>query len=117
VIVPSTASLYVLVCYIAVGTITFAEWESWDYLDSVYFCVTSLCKLGIGDFVPGTNIDDTEEGNQIKLVINFIYLLLGLGLVAMCYNLLREEVRAKLRQVRTDLKDLCFFIKNECSCK
>lgn len=53
VIVPSSASLYVLMCYICVGTIMFAEWEEWDYLDSVYFCVTSLCKIGLGDFVPG----------------------------------------------------------------
>lgn len=53
VIVPSSASIYVLFSYICVGTIMFAEWEGWEYLDSVYFCVTSLCKIGLGDFVPG----------------------------------------------------------------
>jgi hypothetical protein len=56
VIVPSSASLYVLMCYILCGTIMFAEWERWDYLDSVYFCVTSLCKIGLGDFVPGESL-------------------------------------------------------------
>ncbi|CAL8144454.1 unnamed protein product [Orchesella dallaii] len=53
IIVPSSASIYVLFSYICVGTIMFAEWEGWEYLDSVYFCVTSLCKIGLGDFVPG----------------------------------------------------------------
>lgn len=53
VLVPSSASIYVLFSYICVGTIMFAEWEGWEYLDSVYFCVTSLCKIGLGDFVPG----------------------------------------------------------------
>lgn len=117
VVVPSTASIYVLIMYIAVGTIMFAEWEGWEYLNSVYFCVISLCKIGLGDFVPGTSIEAGNlEGNQIKLVINFVYLLLGLGLVAMCYNLLREEVLAKLKQIKGDLKSFCQAVREECSC-
>jgi len=117
VVVPSTASIYVLIFYIGVGTIMFAEWEGWEYLNSVYFCVISLCKIGLGDFVPGTSIEAGNlEGNQIKLVINFVYLLLGLGLVAMCYNLLREEVLAKLKQMKTDVQDIFHLVRRECSC-
>lgn len=86
------------------GTIMFAEWEKWDYLDSAYFCVTSLCKIGIGDFVPGSNIQASQSGNQTKLVINFVYLLLGMGLIAMCYNLMREEVKVKMQEVKKDMK-------------
>jgi hypothetical protein len=81
------------------------NWLSPSFI-STFFILTNL----------GTNIDESEEGNQTKLVINFVYLLLGLGLVAMCYNLLKEEVLAKLKQIKSDLKDLCSFIKNECSC-
>lgn len=103
VIVPSTACLWVLAGYILTGTIMFAEWEKWNYLDSSYFCVTSLCKIGIGDFVPGANILESREGSQTKLVINFIYLLLGMGLIAMCYNLMREEVRVKMSEIKRDL--------------
>ena len=43
--VPSTACVWVMVVYLLVGTIMFAEWEGWNYLDSLYFCVTSLCKV------------------------------------------------------------------------
>lgn len=106
VIVPSTACLWVIGGYVLTGTIMFAEWEKWDYLDSVYFCVTSLCKIGIGDFVPGQNISESREGNQTKLVINFVYLLLGMGLVAMCYNLMREEVRVRVHQIKQHFR-LC----------
>lgn len=102
VIVPSTACLWVISFYIATGTIMFAEWEKWSYLDSAYFCVTSLCKIGIGDFVPGANILDSQGGKQTKLVINFVYLLVGMGIVAMCYNLMREEVRVKLQEIKED---------------
>ncbi|XP_008561093.1 potassium channel subfamily K member 9 [Microplitis demolitor] len=105
IIVPSTACLWVIFGYILVGTIMFAQWEEWDYLDSAYFCVTSLCKIGMGDFVPGANTVETESRSHLKLVINFIYLLLGLGLVAMCYNLMREDVREKARELREEIID------------
>lgn len=103
VIVPSTACLWVIGGYVLTGTIMFAEWEKWDYLDSTYFCVTSLCKIGMGDFVPGANIQESTSGNQTKLVINYLYILLGLGLVAMCYNLMREEVKVKVQELKEDM--------------
>ncbi|XP_026498445.1 TWiK family of potassium channels protein 7 [Vanessa tameamea] len=103
--VPSTACLWVISFYILTGTIMFGAWEKWNYLDSTYFCVISLCKIGFGDFVPGANIADSAEGSHLKLVINFIYVLLGMGLVAMCYNLMCEDVRVKVRELREDLKN------------
>lgn len=117
IVVPSTACLYVMSCYILIGTLMFAHWENWDYLDAVYFCVTSLCKIGMGDFVPGTTsnqtisvlglkIQDSQSQNQTKLVINFVYMLLGMGLVAMCYNLMREDVRVKINEMKEDMS-LC----------
>lgn len=103
--VPSTACLWVISFYILTGTIMFGAWEHWNYLDSTYFCVISLCKIGFGDFVPGANIADSAGGSHLKLVINFIYVLLGMGLVAMCYNLMCEDVRVKVRELKEDLKN------------
>lgn len=115
VIVPSTACLWVMCVYIVIGTLMFAHWENWNYLDAVYFCVTSLCKIGMGDFVPGTTanhtisvlgytIQDSQNSqNQTKLVINFVYMLIGMGLVAMCYNLMREDVRMKCKEMNEDM--------------
>lgn len=106
VIVPSTACLWVISFYIAGGTIMFAEWENWEYYDSVYFVVISLCKVGFGDLVPGAGAKASEKGSQSKLVINFVFILFGMGLVAMCYKLMREEVREKFREIKEDTK-LC----------
>lgn len=80
----------------------FSEWEHWDFLDSTYFCITSLCKIGFGDLVPGADVNASNHGNQTKIVINFLYMLLGLGLIAMCYNLMREETRVKLHEMNED---------------
>ncbi|EFX74663.1 hypothetical protein DAPPUDRAFT_324055 [Daphnia pulex] len=101
VIVPSTACLWVWLTYLAVGTIMFAEWENWEYLDACYFCVTSLCKIGMGDFVPGANLQ--ASSNQTKLIINFVYLLVGMGIIAMCYNLMKEEILVRLQELKADL--------------
>jgi len=132
IIVPSTACLWVIIFYILTGTIMFANWEKWSFLNSFYFCMTSLCKIGFGDFVPGASLitpadidaasqkvkeDATANPNDLmelqlitdqnsKLAINFIYMLIGMGLVAMCYNLMREEVRVKLKEMKEDTK-LC----------
>ena len=101
IVVPTTACLWVMGGYVLIGALMFSAWEQWTYLDSAYFCVTSLCKLGLGDFVPGAA---SKDGNESKLVINFIYILVGLGLVAMCFNLMREEVRVKVEEFREDFR-------------
>lgn len=107
IIVPSTACLWVIIFYILTGTIMFANWENWTFLDSFYFCMTSLCKIGFGDFVPGAPLSHKgSTGENPKLAINFVYMLVGMGLVAMCYNLMREEVRVKLKEMKEDTK-LC----------
>lgn len=104
VIVPSSASLWVIGGYVITGALMFSAWEQWSYLDSTYFCVTSLCKIGLGDFVPGANIfSESQSGDHYKLVVNFIYMLIGLGLVAMCYNLMREEIRVKVSEMKEDM--------------
>ncbi|XP_054266061.1 two pore potassium channel protein sup-9 [Macrosteles quadrilineatus] len=109
IVVPSTACLWVMGAYIATGSFMFSAWEDWTYLDSTYFCVTSLCKIGFGDFVPGANISESKSGNQTKLVINFVYILLGMGLMAMCYNLMRELVRVKMRDFKENI-GICFEV-------
>lgn len=117
VIVPSSACLWVMFFYILLGTAMFSYLEGWHYKNAVYFCVTSLCKIGIGDFVPGTSLNVTipffskesigaDTENHTKLIINFVYILFGMGLVAMCYQLAREDIRVKIKEFTEDL-ELC----------
>ena len=119
VIVPSTTCLWVMIVYLLIGTILFAEWEGWNYVDSVYFCVTSLAKIGFGDFVPGrtdyqlVNLELDKSAKidpgitkvvQIKLVITFVYILFGMAIVAMCYHLLKEDVLESLKRLQEAIR-------------
>ena len=101
-----------MTAYVLLGTIMFAEWEQWDYLDSVYFCVISLLKIGFGDFVPGASLAHADgQTDQVKLVINFCYLLVGMGVVAMCYYLLKEEVTVKANRLKEKMARGCAAMK------
>ena len=116
---PSATCLWVMIIYLIIGTILFAEWEGWSYIDSVYFCVTSLAKIGFGDFVPGRtdrnalNLDLDENITmdpeliqivQIKLVITFIYILFGMAMVTMCFHLLKEDVMESIKRMRDAIR-------------
>ncbi|MCL4131101.1 UNVERIFIED_CONTAM: hypothetical protein GTU68_036328 [Idotea baltica] len=109
IIVPSTACIWVMIVYMMTGTIMFAEWEQWSYLNSCYFSFTSLAKIGIGDFVPGIGGTGTTKDSQTKLIINFMYLLIGMGLIAMCYTLMKEEILLKLRTTKQELKEKLYY--------
>lgn len=108
VIVPSTACIWVLFSYILLGSLMFTYLDDWEFLNSMYFCVTSLCKIGMGDFVPETSTNATlpailKSEKNTKLIINFVYILFGMGLVAMCYELMREDIYGKIKEVKEDV--------------
>ena len=70
--------------------------DNWDFLVGCYFCFITLSTIGFGDYVPGTrhvNWDDAQE----KLVLCALYLLVGLALQAMCFQLIQEDVRRAVR--------------------
>ena len=94
--VPIFVSLMIIAAYIFGGALLFSMWEDWDYLVGSYFCFITLSTIGFGDFVPGS-IAHTDYSNNQKLIICCFYLLFGLSVIAMCFNLMQEEVRAKVR--------------------
>ena len=79
--------------YIFVGSLLFTFWEGWDFLTASYFCFVTLSTIGFGDIVPGTGMKEWSSGE--KLVICALWLAFGLSLLAMCFNLMQEEVKAK----------------------
>uniref|UniRef100_A0A6A7G720 Two pore potassium channel protein sup-9-like n=3 Tax=Hirondellea gigas TaxID=1518452 RepID=A0A6A7G720_9CRUS len=110
ILVPSTACIWVMIFYMAFGTIMFAEWENWSYLNSCYFSFTSLAKIGIGDIVPGIGVHGRTEDNSTKLIINFMYLLIGMGLIAMCYTLMKEEFLLKIHAFNEEFKEKVYYV-------
>lgn len=96
--VPISLCLTVIVSYICGGAVLFSEWEGWDFLDGSYFCFITLTTIGFGDIVPGAAVADTDEETPLGGVVNtkFIlcsmYILLGMAVIAMCFNLMQEKV-------------------------
>jgi hypothetical protein len=93
--VPISLCLLVIFMYVFAGALLFSRWESWDLLTGSYFCFVTLSTIGFGDIVPGTELDAWES--QEKLVACAMYLALGLSVLAMCFNLMQEEVKEKCR--------------------
>ena len=94
--VPIYISLLLIAGYIAIGALLFTLWEEdWDYLIGSYFCFITLTTIGFGDYVPGTSLQSWAQ--QEKLVFCAMYLLFGLALIAMCFDLMQAEARNKVR--------------------
>jgi len=96
--VPITMSLTVMLGYICGGAILFGEWEGWSFLNGFYFCFITLSTIGFGDYLPGNTVtQDIGEAKIAGLVdLQFIfcslYILLGMAVIAMCFNLMQEKV-------------------------
>ena len=101
--IPVTSCLIVLFGYIFLGTVLFSNWEGWNYLDGAYFCFISLMTIGFGDFVPGNKYiyqvteNINEEESKAKLIIGTIYILFGMAILAMCLNLMQEQIVVQVR--------------------
>jgi len=106
--VPIYVSFLLIVGYIAIGALLFTLWEDdWDLLIGSYFCFVTLSTIGFGDYVPGTSLDDWNS--QEKLIFCALYLVFGLALIAMCFDLMQEEARYKIRML---MKKLGIIDKN-----
>lgn len=102
--VPISLCLMILVAYVSGGGFLFSIWEEdWGYLEGSYFCFISLSTIGFGDLVPGAAVVAGEGGSQERLIICSLYLLTGLALIAMCFNLMQEEVIHKIRRIGQNL--------------
>jgi hypothetical protein len=95
--VPLLVTVFVIPLYLTLGAILFNIWENWGFLNSFYFCFITLTTIGFGDFVPGSAL--TVSAAKEKLISAALYILLGLVLIAMCFNLMKEQLSQKVKQV------------------
>ena len=84
---PNVQPLYVAVAGIlTAGTVFYAVVERWSILDALYFSVTTLTTVGLGDFTPQTGLGKA---------FTIIYVLAGVGLLLAFANaVLQEAMRA-----------------------
>lgn len=95
--VPPLPVLCLFLAYLTLGATIFWMWEEhWSFVEGLYFCFITLTTIGLGDYVPGDSIDlsgdseDTHAG-QYRLICSVLYLLFGICLEFMTFNLIQEE--------------------------
>lgn len=99
--VPLFVTVFVIPLYLTLGAILFTIWEKWSFLNSFYFCFITITTIGFGDFVPGASLKvEAEKG---KLISAAVYILFGLVLIAMCVNLMKEQLSQKVKRVANKL--------------
>ncbi|XP_023300927.2 uncharacterized protein LOC111683127 [Lucilia cuprina] len=94
--VPIWLCVFLVISYILGGAALFAYWEEWSFLDSAYFCFITLTTIGFGDFVPAKGVKDESEQS---IAYCSLYLLFGIALLAMSFNLVQEEFIANVKEV------------------
>ena len=96
--VPAWVPMALLVFYLVAGSLIFAFWEGWSYVDGAYFSFITFTTIGFGDLVPGEGILDNRNGRSLLCAT---YLLFGVMLTAMSFELIQEdiyEVKTRLLQ-------------------
>lgn len=94
--VPVLLSLSVVAAYVALGAFIYQKLERWSLLEGSYFCFTSLGTIGFGELVPG-GIESTKD---MSVFVSSGYILVGMAVVAMCFQLLQDELAAMSRNCR-----------------
>uniref|UniRef100_A0A8D9BKU8 TWiK family of potassium channels protein 18 n=1 Tax=Cacopsylla melanoneura TaxID=428564 RepID=A0A8D9BKU8_9HEMI len=107
--VPIWLCVFLVISYIIGGAFLFSNWEPWTLPDSAYFCFITLTTIGFGDFVPAQKIPKpdnpktAEVAAEMRIALCSLYLLFGIALLAMSFNLVQEEVISNVKAVARHL--------------
>ncbi|XP_032666932.1 uncharacterized protein LOC116842199 isoform X4 [Odontomachus brunneus] len=91
--IPISLCLVIMLVYICGGAVMFNRLEGWSLLEGGYFCFTSLGTIGFGDLMPMGRNAPSATLEELSLCACSLYILAGMGLIAMCFNLVQEEVQ------------------------
>lgn len=106
--VPISLCLLVILMYICGGAFLFNRLENWTFLEGSYFCFTSLGTIGFGDLIPGLyhsyqfqyhSSASHSSAEQLSVFASSAYILVGMALIAMCFNLVQDEVVIVVRKL------------------
>jgi hypothetical protein len=130
--VPISLTLVVIAAYVMIGAVLFAAWNDWTWITGAYFrfvetttsltggryracrhCLfysfVTLSTIGFGDLVPGWSDVGNSAGN-IKLSISALYIILGLAVLSMSFNLMMEEMIQKFKWLGKKLGMCCVCV-------
>lgn len=99
--VPIPVCLALVVGYICGGAFLFLELQqSWNFEESAYFCFITLTTIGFGDYLPKAE-DIAIRDSKGALILCSLYTILGMAWIAMCFNLVQEEVARIVKSFAT----------------
>lgn len=96
--VPASYTLVIMLLYLICGMLIFSSYEKWEKLDAFYFCFVTLTTIGFGDMIPGSTFLNRKVSNN-GLYISALYIFIGLILIAMCINLVKTQIKRKIKSV------------------
>jgi hypothetical protein len=94
ILAPICLCLCMMIVYIVIGALVLYRLEDWPILDGIYFCFMALSTIGFGDLMPGLRKDSTAT-----LWFCSIYIMSGMALTAMCFNVLHDEIMHRIKHV------------------
>ena len=87
-------ALVVLVFFtLSTGTIFYSLQEGWSLVDALYFSVTTLTTVGLGDLSPATTIGK---------LFTIVYIFSGIGLLAGFINTVATETLSRQGNAEED---------------
>ncbi|KAJ8681071.1 hypothetical protein QAD02_016858 [Eretmocerus hayati] len=104
ILAPISICLGAMICYIVAGAFTLHKLEGWTFIDASYFCFMSLSTIGFGDMVPGSYPSQSApEARNITVWFCSCYIMSGMALTAMCFNILHDEIVHRLSHQQSDV--------------
>ncbi|XP_030758876.1 TWiK family of potassium channels protein 18-like isoform X2 [Sitophilus oryzae] len=86
---PISVALFILVAYIFCGACIYMVIENWRFFEAFYFVFISMSTIGFGDYVPRS---------PAFMIISIIYLVFGLALMSMCFNVVQAKLSDTFKQ-------------------
>lgn len=75
-----------VVMVILIGTWFYHHFEHWRYLDAMYFSVTTLTTVGLGDISPKTDIGK---------IFTMVYIVMGMGIILGFVNAIAHHINKR----------------------
>ncbi|OWR55137.1 hypothetical protein KGM_206987 [Danaus plexippus plexippus] len=92
---PISLCLAAIFTYIFFGALILYQIEGWSPIDGIYFCFMSLSTIGFGHLAPGLTQKNAASTGTVWFCS--LYIITGLALTAMCFNVLHDEIVHRLR--------------------
>ena len=87
---PDSRPLYIAAFgLLAIGTIFYSLVEGWTALDALYFSVTTLTTVGLGDYTPQTGIGK---------LFTIVYVLAGVSVILAFVNTVLQRAAKRQRE-------------------